>query len=199
MATEAWILEKATIGEGDEVANSLAARILDIQGAVGGDGSAGGLPLFPGSIWYVDKNGGSDANALCRGIEKAVRTAVEALEKLAKPVSVKKREDIVSVAAISANNDREIGNLLAECFEIVGKEVQNDLTISLKYGPAGENVITAIERVSKPGRRIYRGYTDLKPVLRGLGITVISTSQGIMSDREARHAKIGGEVLCMVH
>jgi len=84
-------------------------------------------------------------------------------------------------------------------FEVFPKDVQNDLTVALKYGPAGENVITAIKRVSRPGRRIYKSHTDLKPVLRGLGITVISTSQGVMSDREARQAKVGGEILCMVH
>ena len=85
-----------------------------------------------------------------------------------------------------------------EGFEIVTKPVQNDMRITFKYGPAGEAVINKIERVSKPGRRIYSGLQDLKPVLRGLGITVISTSKGVMSDREARKAAVGGEVLCRV-
>lgn len=85
-----------------------------------------------------------------------------------------------------------------EGFEIIEKPVQNDFRIKLKYGPEGERVITNIERVSKPGRRIYRGVSDLKPVLRGLGISIVSTSKGVMSDREAREAHLGGEVLCRV-
>ena len=85
-----------------------------------------------------------------------------------------------------------------EGFEIIEKPAQNDVRVALKYGPAGERVITNIERVSKPGRRIYKGVSDLKPVLRGLGIAVVSTSKGVLSDREAREARVGGEVLCHV-
>ncbi len=83
-------------------------------------------------------------------------------------------------------------------FDIIEKPAQNDVRVQLKYGPAGEKVITNIERVSKPGRRIYKGVSDLKPVLRGLGIAVVSTSKGVLSDREAREARVGGEVLCHV-
>lgn len=72
------------------------------------------------------------------------------------------------------------------------------LRIFLKYGEQGEQVIRSIERVSKPGRRIYRGYRELKPVLNGLGIAVVSTSEGIMSDRQARRRRKGGEVLCEI-
>ena len=86
-----------------------------------------------------------------------------------------------------------------EGLEVVPKDVQNDMKLVLKYGPSGERVITEIQRVSRPGRRIYRSHKELKPVLRGLGITVLSTSRGVMSDREARQAKVGGEVLCVVH
>ena len=81
--------------------------------------------------------------------------------------------------------------------EVKDKPV-NDLRVVLKYGPNGEKVIRHIKRVSKPGRRIYRGFGDLKPVLGGLGITVVSTSKGVLSDREARQSKIGGEVICEV-
>ena len=72
------------------------------------------------------------------------------------------------------------------------------LRIDLKYGPNGERVIRHIRRVSKPGRRIYNRATDLRPVLNGLGISIISTSRGVISDREARQRKLGGEVLCEV-
>jgi small subunit ribosomal protein S8 len=72
------------------------------------------------------------------------------------------------------------------------------LEIDLKYGLNGERVIRQIRRVSRPGRRVYRSARDLKPVLNGLGISVISTSRGVISDREARQRKLGGEVLCEI-
>ncbi|MEW4565816.1 30S ribosomal protein S8 [Bremerella sp. JC770] len=72
------------------------------------------------------------------------------------------------------------------------------IRLELKYGPSGERVIQHIKRVSKPGRRIYSKSTDLRPILNGMGITVISTSSGVISDREARQKKVGGEVLCEV-
>lgn len=75
---------------------------------------------------------------------------------------------------------------------------QGTIKIDLKYGPDGEDVITHIQRKSKPGRRLYRGIEGLPPVLNGLGIAVLSTSKGILSDREARRLKVGGEVLCEV-
>ena len=70
------------------------------------------------------------------------------------------------------------------------------LMIDLKYGPNGERVIRHIKRVSKPGRRVYSRATELRPILNGLGISIISTSRGVISDREARQKKLGGEVLC---
>ena len=72
------------------------------------------------------------------------------------------------------------------------------LRIELKYGPNGERVIQTIKRVSKPGRRLYTRSRELKPVLGGLGISIISTSKGVISDREARRDNVGGEVLCEV-
>jgi small subunit ribosomal protein S8 len=72
------------------------------------------------------------------------------------------------------------------------------LLIELKYGPNGERVISHIKRVSTPGRRIYSGSRRLRPILNGLGISIISTSRGVISDREARQRNLGGEVLCEV-
>lgn len=72
------------------------------------------------------------------------------------------------------------------------------LRIELKYGPNGERVIQRIKRVSKPGRRVYSKAKDLQPILNGLGISVISTSRGVLSDREARQRGVGGEVLCEI-
>jgi small subunit ribosomal protein S8 len=77
-------------------------------------------------------------------------------------------------------------------------EPHSILRIYLKYGPEGEKVIRAIDRASKPGRRLYRRVKDLRPVLDGLGIAILSTSRGIMSDRQARAQHIGGELLCTV-
>ncbi len=70
------------------------------------------------------------------------------------------------------------------------------LCIDLKYGPNGERVIRHIKRVSKPGRRVYSRANSLRPILNGLGISIISTSRGVISDREARQKNLGGEVLC---
>ena len=75
---------------------------------------------------------------------------------------------------------------------------QGVITIALKYGPAREKVITGIKRISKPGLRQYSKAAELPRVLGGLGIAIISTSQGIMSDKNARKAGIGGEVVAYV-
>lgn len=72
------------------------------------------------------------------------------------------------------------------------------ITISLKYGPAREKVITGIKRISKPGLRQYAKAAELPRVLGGLGIAIISTSKGIMSDKDARKAGLGGEVVAYV-
>jgi len=73
-----------------------------------------------------------------------------------------------------------------------------NLRIELKYGPNGEKVIQTVKRVSKPGRRVDAKCSDLKPILNGLGISIVSTSKGVYSDREARQHKLGGEVLAEV-
>jgi small subunit ribosomal protein S8 len=73
------------------------------------------------------------------------------------------------------------------------------LIVNLKYGVDGEQVIRAIDRVSKPGCRVYRGVAELKPVLRGQGIRVMSTPKGVISDRKARELNVGGEVLAEVY
>ena len=79
-----------------------------------------------------------------------------------------------------------------EAQDIPGKR----LCLDLKYGPNGERVIRHIKRISKPGCRVYSRATALRPILNGLGISIISTSRGVISDREARQKKLGGEVLC---
>ena len=83
-------------------------------------------------------------------------------------------------------------------WQVIEGEPVQQLRLELKYGPNGEHVIQSIKRISKPGRRVYRGSADLRPILNGMGITVLSTSSGVVSDREARQKKLGGEVLCEV-
>ena len=82
------------------------------------------------------------------------------------------------------------------------QELESDpignLRIELKYGPNGERVIQRMRRVSTPGRRVYSRSKKLRPILNGMGITIISTSRGVGSDREARQQNLGGEVLCEV-
>jgi small subunit ribosomal protein S8 len=72
------------------------------------------------------------------------------------------------------------------------------LRVVLKYGPDGERVIRHIARASRPGRRLYRNHTQLRPVLDGLGIAILTTSRGVLSDRTARAQRVGGELLCTV-
>ena len=84
-------------------------------------------------------------------------------------------------------------------YEVRQKKPQSDLRITLKYGPDGERVIRTIDRVSKPGRRVYSAARDIPSVLRGLGIHILSTPQGVVSDRKARELNVGGEVLCKVY
>ncbi|MEW5984418.1 MAG: 30S ribosomal protein S8 [Acidobacteriota bacterium] len=72
------------------------------------------------------------------------------------------------------------------------------IRIFLKYGPRGERVISGIERISRPGRRVYYGRDEVPPVLGGLGISILTTSRGVMTGREAVKSGVGGEVLCNV-
>ncbi len=78
----------------------------------------------------------------------------------------------------------------------VEQQPVNQLRLELKYGPNGERLIRHIKRVSKPGKRVYSRSDSLKPILNGLGISILSTSKGVISDREARTQKLGGEILC---
>ena len=84
-------------------------------------------------------------------------------------------------------------------FSVESAVPQSKLKVDLKYGPDGERVIRSIQRVSTPGRRVYSSPQDLEPVLKGLGMYVLSTSKGVMSDRAARAQNIGGEVLAKIY
>lgn len=83
-------------------------------------------------------------------------------------------------------------------YEIVEQAPQNVLRVNLKYGPNGERVIQSLQRVSSPGRRVFTRIKDTEDVRQGLGVTILSTSRGILSNREARTQHVGGEILCEV-
>ena len=85
-----------------------------------------------------------------------------------------------------------------EDYDVIDDERQGQIHVKLKYSMSGDKVIHALDRASKPGCRIYRGVGDLPRILNGMGIAVVSTSKGVMSDRKAREQNVGGELLCTV-
>ena len=108
----------------------------------------------------------------------------------------------VSVAMPSSSLKVAIAKVLKDegyidDFRVAGEAAKPQLEIALKYY-AGRPVIEKIERISKPGLRIYKGKEDLPKVMNGLGVAIVSTSKGVMTDRKARQVGIGGEVLCYV-
>jgi len=108
-----------------------------------------------------------------------------------------------SVDIPASNIKKAIAQILHEEGYIKGYQIKEDnkqgiIRINLKYGPNKEKVISGIKRVSKPGLRVYADKDHLPYVLKGLGIAIISTSQGVMTDKKAREKKIGGEVLAFV-
>jgi small subunit ribosomal protein S8 len=84
-------------------------------------------------------------------------------------------------------------------YEVIDQAPQNVLRVNLKYGPNGERVIQHLSRVSKPGRRHYAGVRNTQEILQGMGISILSTNAGILSNREAKAKNVGGEVLCQVY
>jgi small subunit ribosomal protein S8 len=88
--------------------------------------------------------------------------------------------------------------IVEEPAERDGKQPRQLIRVFLKYGPRGEKVISGLERISRPGRRVYIGVEDVPTVLGGLGTNILTTSRGVMTGRAARKAGVGGEVLCNV-
>ncbi len=84
-------------------------------------------------------------------------------------------------------------------FDVIEDTRQGILRITLKYTANGEPIINALRRESKPGRRVYRAVKDMPQVLNGLGVAIVSTSKGVLSDRKCREMRIGGELLCTVY
>jgi small subunit ribosomal protein S8 len=83
-------------------------------------------------------------------------------------------------------------------FEVIDQTPQDNLRIFLRYNDAGMPAMRRMSRVSTPGRRVYCGADDIKPVLSGLGTAIVSTSRGLLTDRQAREMRVGGEILCEI-
>jgi len=88
--------------------------------------------------------------------------------------------------------------IVEEAAEKEGRQPRQIIRLFLKYGPRGERVITGLQRISRPGRRVYLGVDDVPSVLGGLGTNILTTSRGVMTGRAAKKAGVGGEVLCNV-
>ena len=111
------------------------------------------------------------------------------------------KHETVDVPA--SNMKKSIAQILLDegyikSFQVIEDGTQGVIRITLKYGAGKEKVISGLRRVSKPGLRVYAGADELPKVLRGLGIAIVSTSKGIMTDKKAREAHVGGEVLAFV-
>ena len=103
----------------------------------------------------------------------------------------------------ASNMKKAIADILVEegyvkGYQIVDNGNQGIIRVTLKYGDGKAKIIRGIRRVSKPGLRIYAGYEDMPKVMNGLGVAIVSTSKGIMTDKKARSLKVGGEVLAFV-
>ena len=115
--------------------------------------------------------------------------------------AVRNRSD--DVRCLNNRLNRGVAKVLLEegyinDFEIVDNGRDGVLRVDLKYGPRGEDVIRSIDRVSKPGCRVYKKVDELPRPLQGLGIAVVSTSKGVLSDRRCREEKVGGELVAIV-
>ena len=112
------------------------------------------------------------------------------------------KHETVDVPA--SNMKKELARILLEEGFIRGYDVIEDgkqgiIRIQLKYGQTGERVISGLKRISKPGMRVYADKHEVPRVLNGLGISIISTSKGILTDKQARKENVGGEILCYVY
>ena len=118
-----------------------------------------------------------------------IRNAVRSGKK---QVRIKRSKVCLGIAEV-LQNEGYIGE-----FDTIEDTNQGEIRIDLKYGDRGENVIQDLQRASRPGRRVYAGAGDLPRVLDGLGISIVSTSRGVLSDRKCREMNVGGELLCTV-
>jgi small subunit ribosomal protein S8 len=118
-----------------------------------------------------------------------IRNANQALHETVSMPSSKLKEEIARILAAEGYIDS---------FDVLAEGPKRDLTLRLKYGTDRSRVLHGVRRVSKPGRRVYSAASELPRVRGGLGVSVVSTSQGVLTDREARRRRLGGEILCEV-
>jgi small subunit ribosomal protein S8 len=113
------------------------------------------------------------------------------------------RNNAKSVKCLNNKLNRGVAQVLKDegyidSFDVIDDGRQGLINVTLKYGPRGERLFNTLDRVSTPGRRVYSGANDLPRPLQGLGIMIVSTSSGVMSDRQCRQSKVGGEVVAIV-
>ena len=118
-----------------------------------------------------------------------IRNANTAMNEKADIPASKMNEDIAKVL----KNEGYIVD-----YKLIDNRKQGILRVQLKYGPDREKTITGLRRTSKPGRRVYRKCKDLPKVVGGLGVAIVSTPKGVLTDKQAREANVGGEVVCEV-
>ncbi len=118
-----------------------------------------------------------------------VRNANQALHPEVSMPSSKAKEEIAKILSSEGYLDG---------YKVEDAKVGKKLTVTLRYSSDRERVVHGIRRISSPGRRVYKATTELNRVRGGLGVSIVSTSDGLLTDREARRRKIGGEVLCEV-
>jgi len=121
------------------------------------------------------------------------------LTRMRNALSAKHKSVSIPVSKIKLN----IAELLVKegfisSYKVEGEGIKANIVIDFKFGPKGEKVINGLKRISKPGLRIYASSEDLPKVINGLGIAIVSTNKGLMTDRQARTENIGGEVLAYV-
>lgn len=121
------------------------------------------------------------------------------LTRMRNALSAKHKSVSIPVSKIKLN----IAELLVKegfisSYKVEGEGIKANIVIDFKFGPKGEKVINGLKRISKPGLRIYASCEDLPKVINGLGIAIVSTNKGLMTDRQARTENIGGEVLAYV-
>lgn len=114
------------------------------------------------------------------------------------------RNSAKQVDCLNSKVNRGIAGVLREegyisSFDVIDDGRQGIIRVKLKYGERGETVINHIKRESRPGCRVYRGKSEIPRPLQGLGISIVSTSTGVMSDRQCREKNVGGELLCTIH
>lgn len=127
-------------------------------------------------------------------------TVADMLTRIRNAVAGRKREVKMPNSQLKAGIARvlqEEGYI--DGFDTIEDTKQGVLRLRLRYGPRGENIIHSLQRVSRPGCRVYRGVGGFPKVLDGLGVSIVSTNRGVLSDRRCREQSVGGEVLCTVY